>query len=119
MTHPCLACGACCAAFRVAFHWAETEPALGGATPSRLTERLDAHRVVMLGTYAAPIRCSALRGEVGSATSCAIYTQRPSPCRELQASWEDGIAHPQCDRARTAHGLAPLRPSDWQPLATA
>ncbi|RBD00840.1 YkgJ family cysteine cluster protein, partial [Xanthomonas oryzae pv. oryzae] len=29
MAHPCLTCGACCAYFRVSFHWSEADPALG------------------------------------------------------------------------------------------
>ncbi|MGY3266377.1 YkgJ family cysteine cluster protein [Lysobacter sp. HA35] len=114
MVHPCLSCGACCAHFRVAFHWSETDDAPGGLTPAVLTEPLDPHRVVMRGTYGgAAMRCTSLRGVVGVATSCGIYAQRPSPCRDLQASWEHGAAVEQCDRARTAHGLAPLRPEDW------
>ncbi|RBD09468.1 YkgJ family cysteine cluster protein, partial [Xanthomonas oryzae pv. oryzae] len=28
MAHPCLTCGACCAYFRVSFHWSEADPAL-------------------------------------------------------------------------------------------
>ena len=28
--HPCRTCGACCAFFRVSFHWSEAAPALGG-----------------------------------------------------------------------------------------
>ncbi len=111
--HPCLACGACCAHFRVAFHWSETEPALAGVTPAALTETLDPHRVVMRGTYSSPMRCVALQGRVGDAVQCGIYAQRPSPCSALQAAWEDGQPSPQCDRARQAHGLAPLQPSDW------
>lgn len=111
--HPCQTCGACCASFRVAFHWSEAAPEAGGTTPAELTEPLDAHRVVMRGTYAAPIRCIALRGAPGVATHCTIYATRPSPCRELVASWEDGTPSPQCDRARALHGLAPLTPADW------
>ncbi|WP_462114380.1 YkgJ family cysteine cluster protein [Lysobacter xanthus] len=124
MSHPCLACGACCAALRVAFHWSEADAATGGATPAELTEPLDPHRVVMRGTFGGgAMRCVALRGEVGGATACSIYALRPSPCRELQASGEGGVPSPQCDRARAAHGLAPLGPSDWAgveaPLAPA
>ncbi|GAB1594978.1 YkgJ family cysteine cluster protein [Lysobacter claricitrinus] len=114
MVHPCLSCGACCAQFRVAFHWSETDAAPGGLTPAALTEAVDPHRVAMRGTYGGgSIRCGALRGVVGVATSCTIYAQRPSPCRELQASWEHGVAIAQCDRARAAHGLPPLTPADW------
>ena len=111
--HPCLSCGACCAAFRVAFHWSEADPATGGATPAELTTRLDPHRVAMLGTLVAPIRCTALRGGVGTDAHCAIYAARPSPCRELQPAWHDGTPSPQCDRARALHGLPALRPEDW------
>ena len=113
--HPCLSCGACCASFRVAFHWAETESALGGCTPAALTERLDPHRAVMRGTYAPPLRCTALFGEIGRDASCSIYAVRPTPCRELAPAWESGEPSPQCDRARIAHGLAPLTPADWLP----
>ena len=113
--HPCQTCGACCASFRVAFHWSEAAPEVGGATPPDLVEPLDAHRVVMAGTLHAPVRCIALRGAPGVATHCTIYPQRPSPCRELGASWEHGVAVPQCDRARALHGLAPLAPGDWAP----
>jgi len=112
-THPCLSCGACCATFRVAFHWSESDPALGGVTPPELTERLDPHRVVMRGTFAPPMRCTALRGEVGGNAHCGIYPSRPSPCRELQPAWEHGEPSPQCDRARARHGLAPLEPDHW------
>jgi Fe-S-cluster containining protein len=115
MLHPCQTCGACCAAYRVAFHWSEAAPELGGATPPGLTVALDPHRVAMAGTLVEPIRCAALQGEVGIATRCTIYAARPSPCRELVASWERGVRSPQCDRARARHGLAPLAPADWAP----
>lgn len=107
-THPCLSCGACCAYFRVAFHWSETAPDSDTATPADLTEPLDPHRVVMRGTYAPPARCTALRGAIGRDAHCGIYVHRPSPCRDLHPAWEFGEPSPQCDRARIAHGLAPL-----------
>jgi len=113
-THPCLRCGACCAAFRVAFHWSETDAHADGLTPAALTEPLDPHRVLMRGTYGgAPIRCEQLRGDVARDAQCAIYPLRPSPCRELKAAWEDGAPSAQCDRARAVHGMAPLTPGDW------
>ncbi|GIX35021.1 MAG: zinc/iron-chelating domain-containing protein [Lysobacteraceae bacterium] len=113
MAHPCLACGACCAHFRVAFHWSEAEPFLGGAVPAELTEKLDPHRLAMRGTQARRPRCVALAGEVGHAACCTIYPRRPSPCRELAPAWEAGAPSPQCDRARAAHGLPPLTPDSW------
>ncbi len=114
VSHPCLSCGACCAAFRVSFHWAETAPGADSAgLPESLTERLDPHRLTMRGTWARQPRCVALQGEVGVSTRCAVYAQRPSPCRELQSSWEHGTHSPQCDKARAAHGLPVLTADDW------
>ena len=113
MDHPCLACGACCATFRVAFHWLEADPALGGAVPTELTEVLDPHRLVMRGTQARSPRCVALQGQVGGPIRCGIYGQRPSPCRDLLPAWENGQPSPQCDRARARHGLPPLTPAHW------
>jgi uncharacterized protein len=113
MIHPCLLCGACCAHFRVSFHWSEAEPSMGGQVPPALTDKLDAHRVVMRGTWAAHPRCTALKGTVGQGACCDIYEQRPSVCREVVPSWEHGVASPQCDKARVAHGLVPLTPEDW------
>lgn len=114
MSHPCLRCGACCAWFRVAFHWSEAEPALGGAVPATLAVRVDPHRLAMKGTEGGRSRCVALDGTIGRAAACTIYPQRPSPCRELEPAT---AARPsaQCDRARLAHGLAPLSERDWAP----
>lgn len=112
-THPCLSCGACCATFRVSLHWSETDPTLGGVTPADLTERVDAHRVAMRGTWAQQPRCVALDAEIGVRSRCTIHAQRPSTCRAVAASWESGEASAQCDKARTAHGLPVLTPEDW------
>lgn len=113
-SHPCLRCGACCAFFRVAFHWSETDACAGGLTPQGLTEPLDPHRVVMRGTYGGTaVRCEQLRGQIGRDAHCGIYALRPSPCHALQPAWEQGAPSPQCDKARVAHGLAPLTPADW------
>ncbi len=108
MPHPCLSCGACCAAYRVSLHWSEAEPALGGVVPRDLTETVDPHRLCMRGTWAQEPRCIALEGTIGDAVRCTIYDARPSPCRELRMSWEDGTHSPQCDKARLRHGLPPL-----------
>lgn len=113
MEHPCLRCGACCAHFRVAFHWSEAEPFLGGVVPLALTEKLDHHRVAMRGTYTAAPRCTALQGTVGTAARCGIYAQRPSVCREVMPSWEFGTISLQCDKARLAHALPILTLQDW------
>ena len=108
MWNPCLTCGACCAHFRVSFHWSEADPDAGGVTPGDLTAKLTPHHAVMLGTERQPPRCVALDGQIGAAVTCAIHALRPSPCREFQASWVDGVHSERCDRARAAHGLPPL-----------
>ena len=105
--HPCLTCGACCATFRVSFYWAEPVPA-------ELTEPLNAFRAHMKH---APDperpRCVALQGEIGRQVACSIYGERPTPCRDFEASYEKGEPNPRCDRARERHGLQPLTPRDW------
>lgn len=112
---PCLNCGACCASFRVAFHWSEAEPFLGGTVPAELTLKLDPHRLALRGTEGGScLRCAALQGTIGEAVHCAIYEQRPSPCRELQPDGMDSNPSDQCRRARARHGLPPLEPPDWE-----
>lgn len=117
MTNPCLTCGACCAYYRVSFHWAETDRFLGGKTPADLTFKADLHRAAMHGTSGPSPRCIALEGEIGRAVRCTIYSRRPSPCREFSASWVNGERSERCDRARAAHGLAPLEPPRLRPAA--
>ncbi|PYC24704.1 YkgJ family cysteine cluster protein [Pseudomonas alcaligenes] len=107
--NPCIACGACCAHFRVSFFWGECQSA-GGSVPDQLVEQIGPHHVAMLGTTAKPTRCVGLLGEVGGATRCTLYEQRSSPCREFTASWADGQHNPRCDAARAAYGLPPLEP---------
>jgi Fe-S-cluster containining protein len=111
--HPCLSCGACCAHFRVSLHWSEADPALGGRVPVELTEPVRAHELAMRGTNQASPRCIALDADIGRHSRCTIHANRPSACREVDASWEFGRASPQCDRARIAHGLPVLTPEDW------
>ena len=113
VSHPCLSCGACCAHFRISFHWSEAEPGLGGSVPIALTEPLRRHERVMRGTSQAAPRCVALDAEIGVRSRCSIHPLRPSVCRAVDASWEFGAASPQCDKARIAHGLPVLTPEDW------
>lgn len=110
--HPCLRCGACCATYRVSFYWAECVSG-GGAVPDALTERVSPFLAAMAGTTTSPPRCVVLDGEVGRAARCGRYELRPSPCRELRPSWEDGTPDERCDRARVRHGLSPLTAADW------
>lgn len=115
--HPCLSCGACCAYFRVSFHWSETAPELGGRVPAPLTEPLRAHERVMRGTNQAQPRCTALDAHIGVASRCTIHDRRPSACALMPASYEFGEASAQCDKARIAHGLSPLAHEDWMGVA--
>jgi Fe-S-cluster containining protein len=62
----------------------------------------------MRGTNQKQARCAALQGEPGVSTRCAIYEDRPSPCREFAMSGEDGQANEACNRARARFGLPPL-----------
>jgi len=111
--HPCLRCGACCATYRVAFYWAEVASATPGGVPDALVEPLRPHESAMRGTSAGTPRCVALEGTLGERVHCTIYPQRPTPCREVAASYEAGAPSAQCDLARARHGLPPLTPSDW------
>ncbi len=100
-THPCLACGACCAAFRVDFSAHELDSE-GGTVPDGLAVEVAGSTWRMRGTDHVPMRCAALTGRIGERAACGIYEWRPSPCRELEPG-SDG-----CGRARARHGLPPL-----------
>lgn len=115
MDNPCLRCGACCAWYRVSFYWSESETFLGGGVPPELTEALNPWRAAMRGTTCPPLRCVALEGNLGEAVCCAIYLQRPSPCRELEPWNEDGSPNERCTKARAGHGLPPLDPRTDRP----
>jgi len=62
----------------------------------------------MKGTGQFPIRCTALRGEIGREVGCAIYEFRPSPCREFAPLAAVGRGDDACNDARRRHGLSPL-----------
>lgn len=112
--NPCLSCGACCAFFRVSFYWAEAADDTSGV-PIELTGQLSPHRAFMLGTNGPNPRCAALLGFIGKQVSCAIHPRRSSVCRDFEASWEQGLLQPGCDKARAHFGLLPLQPHHWQP----
>ncbi len=109
----CLACGACCAFFRVSFYWAETDAATPEGVPSELTEKMNDFRVAMLGSASSSPRCVALCGFIGRRAACSIYAKRSSVCRDFTPSWENGQINPRCDQARSAWGLTPLLPDQW------
>lgn len=99
--HPCLACGACCASFRVDFAVYELDD-MGGRVPAGLAVEVNGSTCRMRGTDHVPIRCAALTGQVGGRVACGIYEWRPSPCREFEEGCD------ACQRARARHGLPPL-----------
>ena len=104
----CLACGACCAAFRVDFHRADLASADGEGVPPDMALPLTASLYRMRGTDDAPPRCVALVGEVGQGAGCRIYAARPGPCRDFAPYAPLGIGDDACDRARRRYGLPPL-----------
>lgn len=113
--HPCLSCGACCAFFRVAFYWREAEvEEHEAAVPQDFWEDLTERHRCMKGTSSkhSP-KCIALEGRIGEHVKCTIYSHRPSPCRDFEASYESGEKNERCDRARAKHGMRPLTRSDW------
>lgn len=115
VNNPCLSCGACCAHFRVSFYCGEVAGEGGGTVPAELVSQVGPLRACMKGTEYGRQRCIALRGELGQqGIHCAIYTSRPSPCREFNPWVPDGSPNPDCQRVRMGIGLPPLppRPND-------
>jgi hypothetical protein len=96
MASPCQACGACCS-------YAADWPRFSTEDESDLACIPDALVAADLsGMRCEGDRCSALAGEVGQATSCAIYDVRPHVCRAC----EPGDA--ACGMARRRFGLGEL-----------
>ncbi|WP_296526571.1 YkgJ family cysteine cluster protein [Rhodoplanes sp.] len=89
----CQACGACCA---YSAEWPrfslESEVALA-LIPAGFVDDA-AGRMRCEGD-----RCTALLGEVGQATACAVYAVRPDVCRTCEPG------DPECRMARARHGL--------------
>jgi hypothetical protein len=106
----CLNCGACCAAFRVSFYWAESDEAMADSVPADMTCQVAPLLCAMKGTDHPHPRCVALQGEIGVRVWCAIYERRPSVCREVVPSGQMGYTSLWCDRARAIYGLPPFKP---------
>lgn len=111
--NPCLTCGACCAYFRVSFYWVEADDATPGGVPVHLTRKISEHRRAMISAGGEGHRCISLEGVVGREVMCAIHPGRPSPCRDFEASWVNGVRNGRCDMARAFWGLRPLSPDDF------
>lgn len=116
--HPCLQCGACCAFFRVSFHWSETLLESHGV-PVGLTQELSPYVNAMLGTDQLNPICISLRGVVGESTNCGIYEHRPNCCRIFKASFENGERNISCEEARKSKGLRYLTTQDWKDFPVA
>lgn len=114
----CMRCGACCATYPVMFAHEELDASPGGWVPAALTETIYSRCVHMRGTARQPRRCVALHGTIGVEVSCAIYAQRPTPCRDFAPEADAGHGDARCADARRCHGLPPLKGSyDSFPIA--
>ena len=96
VSNPCQACGACCA---YSANWprftTEDDAALERIPAGLVNERLS-------GMRCEGARCAALEGEIGEATSCAIYALRPEVCRTCMPG------DVECTTARRKYGLPAL-----------
>ena len=104
----CLACGACCAAFRIDFHYSDLATAERPGVPPDMAVPVTERLFRMRGSDDAPPRCIALAGEIGREVHCTIYENRPGPCRDFAPYAPLGVGDDACDRARRRHGLSRL-----------
>lgn len=113
--HPCQTCGACCASYRVSFYWREAEKADSDhPVPPKYWLEADPRVRILKGTEDKHHpKCVALKGRIGEFVTCEIYSNRPSPCRNFQASYETGVYNSRCDEARAKHGLKPITKQDF------
>lgn len=103
---PCTDCGACCRHFRVSFYQGELDSFPGGFVPTELTTSLTPTMVCMQGTEKGGGRCIALQPD----NRCAIYSKRPTPCREFPVYMDDGSLNPKCIQLRMAQGIGMPEP---------
>jgi hypothetical protein len=93
---PCQGCGACCG---YSSNWprftVEDDAALDLIPSKLVNDRLS-------GMRCEGDRCSALTGQIGVATSCGIYANRPEVCRTCMPG------DPECAMARRRFGLPAL-----------
>jgi Fe-S-cluster containining protein len=98
-TELCQSCGACCAYSAEWPRFALEDDATLARIPAIYVD--DARGAMRCEGE----RCSALIGEVGVATACAVYAVRPDVCRACEPGDE------ACAIARRAFSLAPLTPA--------
>lgn len=82
--NPCVGCGACCAFFRVSFHWLEAQSA-GGTVPDEDTVAItQPHLIAMKGIDTAnDPRCVNLVGTIGKDSQCSKYETRSSSLQRI------------------------------------
>ncbi|MBE0623270.1 MAG: YkgJ family cysteine cluster protein [Burkholderiales bacterium] len=83
MSFDCRHCGACCA-------YAASWPAfIGEGDGADIPDDLIDFEHGRMRCHAN--RCAAMVGEIGVATRCSVYADRPLVCREFQSGSEDCI----------------------------
>ena len=91
--YDCQSCGACCS---YSADWPRFSVE-DDETLARIPEKYVARDES--GMHCQGVRCSALTGEVGKWTACAVYPVRPDVCRACMPG------DPECLMARRAVGL--------------
>ncbi len=108
-SNPCLGCGVCCTHFRISFYFGELDTKPMGFVPNEKTSKINDFFACMKGTETGG-RCVALLGTPGENISCAIYSNRPTPCREFPVFMEDGNPNPKCNELRSKAGIPLIKP---------
>ena len=107
---PCSNCGVCCKHFRVSFYQGELDTFPNGFVPVAMTTSVTPFLVCMKGTengnQNGTGRCIALQPN----NKCAIYSNRPTPCREFAVYMPDGSLNPRCIELRSRYGVPPYEP---------
>ena len=79
-----------------------------GFVPIAMTRSVTPFLVCMQGTENGAdngkVRCIALQPN----NLCAIYDNRPTPCREFPAYMRDGSLNPKCTELRALYNVPPL-----------
>jgi Fe-S-cluster containining protein len=84
--------------------------------PEEMSLPTTPYQNAMKGTDQDHPRCIAFVGQVGKASSCSIYENRPGCCRLFKASFENGERSLECEKCRIGKSLPPLTASDWTDL---
>ena len=111
--HPCQKCGACCSSYRVTFQPSEMLEH-NFNVPTEYAVAISKDAMALRFENPKKLRCSALEGKIGKFVGCKIYENRPSPCRNFKASFEDGTHNIRCDQARARMRLPALTRADWE-----